>query len=509
MAAYQPVPLPEHVDDEQDGLDDIELEKHELKTRDSPTFDESSPLDEDRPGPMTSSRRHGFQWRIKDLRWKLSRPNTSDLTSVLVQCLPRYLRPSSLRLTQPLGPTAYLDALRGYAAWNVFLAHGYKDYNFTWRDQPFLSALMAGEAMVSLFFVISGYVLAYRLLINTRNRSSDKLLSSLASSTFRRGIRLYGSTTVALFAALVMVRLGWYNGGYGLYIDSIWAQLWDWCLTLLFFMNPFVDIRGYHYKQTLENKYLGVMWTIPVEFRGSMILFIYIAGTCKLRVYARMALSSAFIVTCYIWDAIYVAEFLMGMLVAEIALKRNPERLGTRSTLPQHTTSPRRQSLISKIIWSLVLITAIFFLGEPISSTRLGFLGDWPWAALRQVIPSWYKSTDEIYFYLGIGSFLMVLALEMYPTLQAPLRCGWSQYVGELSFGIYALHVPLLIAVIAQWYNPAVRVPNGWTSAWGVLPGAIIMHFLVFACADYFNRVDRRVVKLGRWLQERAFEKWD
>lgn len=441
-------------------------------------------------------------------------PTSTNVQHTLIHALPRYFRPRSLRNTSPPGPTAYLDALRGYAAWNVFLAHGYKDYHFWYKHQPILSALMAGEAMVALFFVISGYVLSYRLLIYTHNRSGDKLLSGLASSTFRRGMRLYGSTTVALFAAMVMVRLQLYDGGgtYPLHLDSLWAQLVDWSWTLLFFVNPFAtDIHGYYTPDGLQNKYLGPMWTIPVELRGSLILFIYIAATCKLRVYTRLALTCVFVVACHVWTALYVADFFMGMLIAELSLLRYPERLKPAPSLPEHLPVPARprQSLASKCIWSAVFVVGLFFLGEPDGDTNaLGIFGDWPWAALRTWYPSYLNWADRLYWYLGIGAFLLILGLEMYPTLQAPLRCGWSQYVGDLSFGIYALHVPLLVAIIGHWYEVDVRLAYGWDQGWGILPGAIIMHLAVFACADYFHRVDRRVVALGRWIQVQCFERW-
>lgn len=466
------------------------------------------------------SRAHSRSWSVISER-VLSRvnweaftrpPTTRDLQQTLIEALPRLFRPRSLYLTSPPGPTAYLDALRGYAAWNVFLAHGYKDYHFWYKHQPFSSALMAGEAMVALFFVISGYVLSYRLLIYTRNRSGDKLLWGLASSTFRRGMRLYGSTTIALFAAFILVRLRLYNGGnWPLYLESFWAQLYDWIYTLIFFLNPFAtEIHGYYTQEDLQHKYLGPMWTIPVELRGSMILFIYIAATCKLRVYTRLALTCVLVVASHIWAALYVADFFMGMVVAEIGLLRYPERLMTAPSLPERTNIPQRQSLASKCFWTLVFVVGFFLLGEPDADTNaLGIFGDWPWAFLRSLIPNYLGFHDKLYWYLGIGSFLLILGLEMYPTLQTPLRCGWSQYVGELSFGIYALHVPLLVAIISHWYEPDVRQPLGWDLGWGVLPGAMIMHVVVFCCADYFNRIDRRVVRLGRWVQEYYFERWD
>jgi len=44
------------------------------------------------------------------------------LYSALITALPRYIRPGGLR-DRDIGPTSYLDALRGYAAFNVFIFH--------------------------------------------------------------------------------------------------------------------------------------------------------------------------------------------------------------------------------------------------------------------------------------------------------------------------------------------------------------------------------------------------
>ncbi|KAK5053889.1 hypothetical protein LTR84_001851 [Exophiala bonariae] len=445
--------------------------------------------------------------------WPPTPPTTQDVKQALIQALPRLFRPTSLRKTFEPGPTAYLDALRGYAAWNVFLAHGYKGYHFWYKQQPFLSALMAGEAMVALFFVISGYVLSYRLLIYTRNRSGEMLLVGLASSTFRRGIRLYGSTIVALFAALILVRLRLYTdaGKGNFYFESMWIQLNDWFWTLFYFLNPFSNqIWGYYKEESLQNKYLGQMWTIPVELRGSMILFIYIAATCKLPVYTRIALTCLLVIVSHYWMVLYVAQFLMGMLIAEFALLRYPERLTVSVSLTEHRNGPREQSVASKCFWTLVFIVGLFLLGQPDEDTNtLGIFGDWPWALLRSWLPNWLGYGEKIYWYLGFGSFFLILGLEMYPTLQVPLRWGWSQYVGELSFGIYALHVPLIFTITIYWWDPKVRVANEWGDGWGVLPGALVIHVAVFTCADYFNRIDKRVVRLGRWIQEQCFERWE
>ncbi|KIW12535.1 hypothetical protein PV08_09812 [Exophiala spinifera] len=500
--------------------------------------------------------------------------------------------------------TAYLDALRGYAAWIVFLAHGWDEFHFSATRQPILSIIVAAKSMVALFFVISGYVLSYRLLVMTHDRyhrrhrrhyhhrrqsldidlshDHDKILQTLAGSTFRRGVRLWGSSIFALSISGLLVCMGW-DGGYGddrLRKDTLWEQIADWFHRLAWFMNPFVEVDGYFWGGTLQNEYLGPMWTIPVEIRGSMILFLFLVATCMMSFRKRAILTWTTILACYFWTKLYVAQFLMGMAIADVSLNRQYHYLllqqqqeldqerrqrysrlsttGSRepscspfyvhsrtasssssssstgsliedplehypSVLPlsspssmsssdndEFATAPYPvQSRRSKIIWIAVFATGIFLLGQPDPSSGddLGVFGDFPWKYLHAVIPSQYdNSFAQTYFYLGIGGFLLILALEMYPVLRTPLNTPFSQYVGDLSFGIYAMHPIIVIMVIRQWYEPCVRAQLFGHGFWAHVPGMVLTHGLVFTCADYFSRVDYRVVVLARRVQAWFFD---
>ncbi|KIW37577.1 uncharacterized protein PV06_10223 [Exophiala oligosperma] len=497
---------------------------------------------------------------LQALRDRFQFESSSSSRRVISGYLPRFCSPKTLfqgrlvhgsgngeQQTDTLPPTAYLDALRGYAAWIVFLAHGWDEFHFSVTRQPILSVVVAAKSMVALFFVISGYVLSYRLLglahRHHRNQHNhhdhhdhEKLLTSLASSTFRRGMRLWGSTIFALAIAGVLVCLGW-DGGYSddrLGKNTLWEQIGDWFGRLIWFMNPFVEVDGYFWAGTLQNEYLGPMWTIPVEIRGSMVLFLFLLATCMMGYRKRAALTWLAVGACYFWTKLYVAQFLMGMAVADFSLSReqdqgqqhSPRRSGgyvqlrmpsNSSTSTTDTTGPcplheasddsfttathPSQSHRSKILSIAMLVAGLILLGQPNSGgDNLGILGDFPWKFLHSLPPSQYADNRGAhdYFYLGIGGFLLVLALDTYPVLRTPLNTPFSQYVGDLSFGIYAMHPIILIMVLRQWYNPRVRVQLFGDGFWGHVPGMILAHVLVFACADYFSRVDKRVVAVAR-----------
>jgi peptidoglycan/LPS O-acetylase OafA/YrhL len=90
--------------------------------------------------------------------------------------VPSFLACSSSHPEQTIRPTAWLDGLRGWASLIVFSFHfthayhkwssfGYgSDGNWLFVELPFVRIFYAGEAMVYVFFIVSGYSLAWGML---------------------------------------------------------------------------------------------------------------------------------------------------------------------------------------------------------------------------------------------------------------------------------------------------------------------------------------------------------
>ena len=68
---------------------------------------------------------------------------------------------------------------------------------------PFVRLLHAGTASVSAFFIMLGFVLAYKPLMLSRKGRWQDILSTLAFSIFRRGIRLYLPSIAASFFVVI------------------------------------------------------------------------------------------------------------------------------------------------------------------------------------------------------------------------------------------------------------------------------------------------------------------
>ncbi|EXJ81691.1 hypothetical protein A1O1_07756 [Capronia coronata CBS 617.96] len=462
------------------------------------------------------------RWKTAS-RWDMSsafyrsRPKWEDIPdaktffwlflSYIIAALPRFLQPGGLKIKKELHPTAYLDALRGWAALSVFRYHCFA--NKTWLlEQPVIRMVLNGRAMVDIFFVISGYVLSYRLLKMMRNQQ-PAMLRALASSTFRRWFRLYASCGVASFVTAYMTYLGWCLPGHRK--PTIWLQLHDWMWDFIGSSNPLGDIKGWWYPGVFRTHYLDQMWTIPVEFRGSMLLFWFCAAAAFLSMRGRRTFAMVVIGLCYWWGIVYGALFIFGMLIADVSFDRHPERL-QRIKLPQQQQEgdglepkPRRQSIPAKIGWVLLTIVACFILGQPPDGH---WEYAWAWPTLSHAVPYWYPIELGEHFWLSIGSTLLVFCLDNCRMLQIPFELSFSQYLGDLSFGIYAMHNTILWVLYMPIVQPWCYRHFG-DGYWSGLPGMLFTAIVVLWAADYFTRIDSWVVWFAKWLEDKTFIKWE
>lgn len=98
-------------------------------------------------------------------------------------------------------------------------------------------------------------------------------------------------------------------------------------------------------------------------------------------------------------------------------------------------------------------------------------------------------------------------ALEFYPTLQRPLLWRFSQYLGEISFGIYLMHVPFGMGIKRIYLDPWRETHFGDGNL-AHLFIFLITTWIVFTAADYFTMIDTQVVKFARWMQGKLFVTW-
>ena len=500
--------------DDEDYTDDLELADGELEKLPESSF---LPKWYQLPSWQTSVSRWDFssRWYTWSTKTDVSEAKAiaSRILPYIIAALPCFFQPGGLKTPKKLHPTAYLDALRGWAALLVFRYHVFR--NRTWLlEQYVFRGFLNGRAMVEVFFVISGYVLSYRLLKLIRNQHPG-ISRAVASSTFRRWFRLFIPTGISTLVVSVLSHFDWCRSD--LRQESLPAQLRDWFGDFLWTSNPFADVQGWWYGDVFRTKYLDVMWTIPVEFRGSIVLFMFCAVAAQLSTRSRRICCAIIILLCYYWGTLYAALFLIGMFIADLQFDRHPERLLGPKPLPQQhhhaeiITSVRQndtqqQSAARKVICGLLVLISLLLFSQPEEGFSLE--SPFPFDRLSLATPTWYPGSLSEYFWLSIGATLLVLAIDNCRMLQLPFEWPFSQYLGDLSFGIYALHY--IVMWVFYWpYVEPFREAHFGEGYWSGLPGMIVTTVVVLWCADWFSRVDYWVVWFGKWLETKAFIKED
>lgn len=165
-----------------------------------------------------------------------------------------------------------------------------------------------GHFAVSVFFIISGYVLSAKPLTLIHANEYTKLGDNLASALFRRWLRLFIPILVVTF----MYMTSWHLFG-------IWTvspehqptyreELWNWYKEFKSF--SFVFRTGGEGWFT----YNFPTWSIPVEFKGSIAVYTALMAfsrcTKNARLLGQLGLIFYFM---YIADGWYGAMFIAGM----------------------------------------------------------------------------------------------------------------------------------------------------------------------------------------------------
>lgn len=311
----------------------------------------------------------------------------------------------------------YLDGLRGIAAINVMIMHFfivlvpaiiYSDRmpsHFGGLEQLFsstpLGLIGAGNFSVCIFFVLSGYVLTYKYF-----RTKDKKI--IINGAVRRYIRLF----VPVFAAIILAFLFASTGVFHYYIETVmisgnnnYANYWT-------FTPDIVDAV----KQAIwgsffagEDTYNPVLWTMTVEFYGSMLVFAMalLFGVQRTRWTFYLAAAVLF------FNSYYFA-FVIGMVLAD--------------TFNNKTSAFKTDN---KIILSILLISGLFLGSYPVGSVTndslYGFLNN-----------GLFQTPKLTYHILGAGMIMYVLLNSRW--LQNIFSSSVPVFLGKISYSLYLIH---------------------------------------------------------------------
>ncbi|KAF2157416.1 hypothetical protein K461DRAFT_218644 [Myriangium duriaei CBS 260.36] len=438
------------------------------------------------------------------------------------QLRPTFLTKSSSR-PQRLRRTAYLDGIRGFAALMVYWVHhelwahealdaerriqsswGYRGEHW-FVTFPFIRTFFSGSHLaVGIFFILSGYVLSTKPLALVYSGDHAELAAALASGIFRRWFRLY---LPIIFVTFLIISCYHWTGILVAYVpESSWRdEFWKWYMELktytFLYGQPKVPWFTYH----------PHTWTIPVEFKGSIFVWINILALSRSTRKARLACIGFMMFYCmYIVDGAYYTLFLTGLLLCDLDLHDSPEYWPDwMNALSPYSTG----------IAHVLLVIGLWLGGCPAWISEIDYLRQNPgWVRLAALKPK--AVYDYKWFFLFWAALCIVLAIQRIGYLKRFFETRFCMYLGRISYMLYLVHGPILwtlgdrVYAATGWSREAhALVLPRWANRfplpkWGpfglevgfLLPQLVLLP-ITFWVADLGTTfIDGPAIKLGTWL---------
>lgn len=219
-----------------------------------------------------------------------------------------------------------------------------------------------------VFFIISGYVLSCKPLKQIHSQQYASLTTTLSSSVFRRALRLFLPSLITLFMMSIAVHYGISDNRFAPSYFALSSQLehcWATCWELLTSSWKIERIGN------PQPSYNPALWTIPVEFAQSMILFVTLLGLSRCVTNVRLFLLGVIMSVCIFGGQLYTVEFLGGMFIAEVILLQEHPNYTPNSSpqLPKYVSEdiperkqycPTIQQRALQLFWIANVISGLF-----------------------------------------------------------------------------------------------------------------------------------------------------
>ncbi|KAJ8116653.1 hypothetical protein OPT61_g1973 [Boeremia exigua] len=364
----------------------------------------------------------------------------------------------------PSGREIWLDGLRGVAAVIVVwfhmtagkLATPYQSFwdspasenRHLFQIAPF-RIIFSGSGMVDVFFVISGYSISIGLIRLRNEGSLMRFYQRLASSVVRRMFRLCFPVAVMMLASHVLYYAALYTIAFKDGTGCPGAEPWGspvphiQCL-----VRSFIGIVN---ADNIQNLTLNDhFWTIPVEIRGSMKVYLILLGLSNARETARKMIIGLLCVRAWWNGTPEFLAFFAGVLFAEL----NASVMLKQSEIHEHIPPYHhidQESSISKIKLNrlsdvgkyLVFLVSIYLVCLPIRIQPDGTIdANFPpdWFFLNFIPPlSWWVTETTMRTWHTFGAILVVGGLHVLSRLCAPFETRAAQFLGEMGDSVCSL----------------------------------------------------------------------
>jgi peptidoglycan/LPS O-acetylase OafA/YrhL len=325
----------------------------------------------------------------------------------------------------PRPELAALSGVRGIAAYAVIATHAGFESGRSLDGGPFGPFLARLNFGVTLFFLLSGFLLSRQFMTDTSRLSPARI----GQFWRRRGLRVLPAYWLAIIGTLWLLSTEHSSG-------------LTWISYLLL-----VQTYDHHY----VNNSLSQTWTLVVEvsFYALLPLLIWASRriprprhqqTTVLVLVMSAAALAANLFTHFryggsslslLWLPEYLDWFALGILLASLAVE--PATTRWRRVLSEWSTSPGTCWIVGALCFWLLTLP----LGGPLDVTPAS---TWEWTMYHVLA--------------GASAFFFLLPLTQGRSHWADSLLGnpTMQWLGEISYGVYLWHLGLLIA-IARWFG--------------------------------------------------------
>jgi peptidoglycan/LPS O-acetylase OafA/YrhL len=259
------------------------------------------------------------------------------------------------------------------------------------------------------------------------------------------------------------------------------------------------------------------VWSIPIEFRGSLIVYTALLSFSRCSRNARLLCSLALLYYfMYIVDGWFGALFMAGLLLSDLDL------LAISNDLPQIFQSKIVTQYKDLIFYTMFVISLL-----------LGSIPTHEWQVeVLRATPGWYLLSflkpqavfDYKWFFLFWAATFLVASVPRIWWLKSFFELRFNQYLGRISYAFYLVHGPIIWTLgdrlyvstgwireehalgLSSWINlfPLSKGgPLGMDLAF-LVPHLILLPFTLWVAEVVTKLVDGPSIRFSQWLYNRT-----
>ncbi|WP_318505166.1 acyltransferase [Bacillus sp. T3] len=366
-----------------------------------------------------------------------------------------------------------LDSLRGLAALSVFLGHIYLIFNsnlysnLLFEFGPF-RFIIAGSEAVTLFFVLSGFVLAIPFFGNKEIHYGTYIV--------KRICRIYLPYLIAILIAFTTREL-FYSGEINRL--SNWFNM-NWTRTI----DINTILKHMFLIGTFTSNFNNVVWSLVHEMRISIIfpilMFLVVRLNLKKSILLSITLSILSVIYSIITKAnffgteLYVSVHYSSIFVFGALLAKYREDL---------INLFQKISLRIRIIILIIGLTLYLYAHPSFLINML--INDFN-PFYRTVIDTWFTS-------LGSGILIIIaIASKRFSLL---LRNKLINFMGKISYSLYLSHLIVLFSTVHFLY--------GHAPLWIIISMVVLITFILSTILYYI--IEKPSIEIGKYLTRSIF----